>query len=117
MDHFATDFQEFKVSSAERMDNVEHLILENITEHGTLKTKDRKQQVELLQNKNVFGGAASMTLNNYILPTLQEDQPCVAVLHIGLSNINNQIKDKINTEKLTEDVIKIGKCCIDFSMK
>ena len=52
MEHFATYFQEFKTSLAERIDNIERLILENIMKHDTLKIEDIKQQVELLQNKN-----------------------------------------------------------------
>ena len=51
-EHFATYFQEFKTSLAERIDKIERLILENIMEHNTVKTEDIKQQVELLQNKN-----------------------------------------------------------------
>ena len=52
MEHFATNFQEFKTSLAERFDKIERLILENIMEHDTVKIEDIKQQVELLQNKN-----------------------------------------------------------------
>ena len=32
-------------------------------------------------------------------------------------NINNQTKDKINTGKLTEDIISIGKYWIDIGAK
>ena len=48
--HFATDFQEFKASTTARIDKTERIILENVTGHGTVKTDDMKQQVELLQN-------------------------------------------------------------------
>ena len=41
--------------------------------------------------------------NHYILPKLHEYQPDVVLLHIGLNNVNNQTKDKINTGKLTEN--------------
>ena len=51
-EHFATDFQEFKTSTIERIDKIELLILENVTGHKTVKIEDIKQQVELLQNKN-----------------------------------------------------------------
>ena len=37
--------------------------------------------------------------------------------HISSNDINNQTKDIINTEKLTRDIIKIGKSCIDLGMK
>ena len=53
-------------------------------------------------------------MNHYILPTLHKDQPDVVLLHIGSNDINNQTKDKIDTEKLTGDIINIGKSCIDL---
>ena len=36
------------------------------------------------------------------------------LLHIGSNDINNQKEDKTNAEKLTEDIINIGKSCITF---
>ena len=66
---------------------------------------------------NVFRSATSKRLNHCILPTLHEDQPDVVLLHIGSNDINNQTKDKIKTEKLAEDIINIGKSCIDLSVK
>ena len=53
-------------------------------------------------------------MNHFILPTLHKDQPDVVLLHIGSNDINNQTKDKIDTEKLTGDIINIGKSCIDL---
>ena len=50
--HFVTDFQEFKASSAERIDQIEHLLCENVMGHDTVQTEDRKQPLELLQNEN-----------------------------------------------------------------
>ena len=66
---------------------------------------------------NVFRGATSKRLNHYILPTLREDQPDVVLPHIGSNHINNQTKDRINTERLTGDIIDIGKSCIERGMK
>ena len=66
---------------------------------------------------NVFRGATSKRLNHYILPKLHEDEPDVVLLHIGSNNINSQTKHKINTEKLTGDIINIGKSCIDLGEK
>ena len=31
--------------------------------------------------------------------------------------MNHQTKDKLNTEKIIENIINIGKCCINFSVK
>ena len=39
------------------------------------------------------------------------------MLHIGSNDINYQTKDRINTEKLTGDIINIGKSCIDLDVK
>ena len=50
-EHFATDFQEFKASAAERIDKTEPLIWKNVM-GMTVQTEDMKQQVEFLQNEN-----------------------------------------------------------------
>ena len=39
------------------------------------------------------------------------------MLYIGSNDINNQTKDKINIEKLTGDIINIGKSCINLGEK
>ena len=51
-EYFATDFQRFKASTAERIDKIECLIWENVMRHNTVQTEDMKQQVELLQYGN-----------------------------------------------------------------
>ena len=56
-------------------------------------------------------------MNHYVLLKLHEDQPDVVLLHIGSNDLNNQIKDKTNTEKLTEDIINIGESCINLGVK
>ena len=66
---------------------------------------------------NVFRGATSKRLNHYILPTLHEDHPDVALLRIGSNDIHNQTKDRINTEKLKGDIINICKSCINLGVK
>ena len=65
----------------------------------------------------VFRGATSKRLNHYILPTLDKDHPDIVLLHIGSNDINNQTKDRINTEKLTGNIVNIGKSCIDLGVK
>ena len=69
---------------------------------------------------NVFRGAISKRLNHYILPTLHKNHPDVVLLHIGSNDINTkryQTKDRINTGKLTGDIINISKSCIDLGVK
>ena len=51
-EHFATDFQQFRTSTAERIDKIKRLIWENVMGHNVVQTEDMKQQVELLQNEN-----------------------------------------------------------------
>ena len=65
---------------------------------------------------NVFQGDTSKRLNHYILPTLHEEHPDVVLLHIGSNDINSQMKDRINAEKLTGDIINICKSCIDLGV-
>ena len=52
MDDFVTDFQEFNASTAERIDKIERLSLENAMGHDTVQTEYIKRQVELLQNES-----------------------------------------------------------------
>ena len=52
MEHFVTDFQEFKTRTAEKIDKIERLSWENVMGHDTVQTEYIKQQVELLQNEN-----------------------------------------------------------------
>ena len=66
---------------------------------------------------NVFWGASFKRLNHYILPTLHKDHPDVVFLHIGSNDINNQTKDRINTEKLMGYIINLGKSWIDLGVK
>ena len=47
---------------------------------------------------------------------LQEGQPDV-LFCISSNDINNQTKNKINTENLKEDIINIGKSCINLCVK
>ena len=66
---------------------------------------------------NIFRGATSKRFNHHILPTFHEDQPDLVLLHAGSNDIYNLTKDIINTEKLTEDIINIGKSGIDVGVK
>ena len=39
--------------------------------------------------------------------THHDEKPTVTVLHIGSNDKNNQISDKVNSEKLTEKVLSM----------
>ena len=48
MEHFATDFQKFKSSTGERINEIERLILENVIGHDIIQAEAVKQQLQLL---------------------------------------------------------------------
>ena len=52
MEHFVTDFQEFKANTAERIDKIVRLLRGNVMWNDTIQTDYIKQQVGLLQNEN-----------------------------------------------------------------
>ena len=41
-EHFATNIQEFKARTTERIDKIEHVLLENVTEYETVKKTPKK---------------------------------------------------------------------------
>ena len=59
----------------------------------------------------------SIINDNNILPTLNEDQLDVFVLHIVSNNIINQTVDKVYSDILGAVIISNGKCCINFGLK
>ena len=88
-----------------------------------------RKEKEFLQ-KSVNGGktyfsffrgvTSKKRLNHYILPTFHKDHPDVVLLHIGSNgsnDINNQMKDRINTKTLTGDIVNICKSCINLGVK
>ena len=52
MEHFVTDFQEFKANTAERIDKIVRLLRGNVMGNDPIQTEYIKQQVGLLQNEN-----------------------------------------------------------------
>ena len=51
-----------------------------------------------------FSGANSKQLGHYIIPTLVDDKPDVALLHVGTNNIHSNVNDT----KLANDIINNG---------
>ena len=117
-EHFATDFQEFKASTAERIDTMEHLIWENIMGQDTLKTENMKQQVkqqvELLQNKNNRLRLGSESLLK-VIDQLSDQQINTCKINITTENFitvketgknkNNQIEPSAGLQNSTEEFI------------
>ena len=61
-----------------------------------------------------FPGATAKRLNHYALPTLTEDQPDTIIIHVGVNDLSSKSfenQDSINTGRVCQDVIDIGKTC------
>ena len=64
-----------------------------------------------------FNAFRSATSKRRITISHQRFTKINLMLFCYISVLNNQTKDKINTEKLTGDIINIGKPCIDLGVK
>ena len=80
MKHFATDFQEFKASTAERIDNIECLYYEKMLWDMTVQRKYTKQLL-LLQNEN-----NTLMMESESLPKITE---LLSVQEINTHEIND----------------------------
>ena len=63
-----------------------------------------------------FPGATANELAHYIIPTLQEDTPESAIVHVGINDLLEKGKD-INIPKLAEEVIGVGLLCRQYNVK
>ena len=97
MEHFAIDFQEFKASTEERIDEIELLSWENVM-HDTVQTKYIKQQVEFLQNEKNRLRMESESLLKVI--------DMLSVQQINIHEANNN-KENFTTVKETGKYKKI----------
>ena len=97
MEHFATDFQEFKASTEERIDEIELLSWENVM-HDTVQTEYIKQHVEFLQNEKNRLRMESESLLKVI--------DMLSVQQINIHEANNN-KENFTTVKETGKYKKI----------
>ena len=93
MERFATDFQELKASTAERIDKAERLIWENVVRHDTVQTENMKQQVHFLQNENNRLRAESESLPEVI--------ELLSVQQINTRKINDNTENFTTVKKKT----------------
>ena len=98
MEHFVTDFQEFKASTGERIDEIELLSWENVMGHDTVQTEYIKQQVEFLQNEKNRLRMESESLLKVI--------DMLSVQQINIHEANNN-KENFTTVKETGKYKKI----------
>ena len=64
-----------------------------------------------------FPGAKAKELAHYILPTLQEDVPEIAVIHVGINDLLEKGNKDINILKLAEEIIGVGLLCREFNVR
>ena len=62
-----------------------------------------------------FSGAKLQDLKHHAIPHLEHYKPDAAVILIGSNNISYNNLD-INASMLAENIIKIGKKCIDYGV-
>ena len=60
-----------------------------------------------------FPGATIQNLNYYSNPTLIEEKPEVVVIHVGINNLLSQNLSETSDEQLVNEIIDIGRKCID----
>ena len=60
-----------------------------------------------------FQGATAKRLHHYILPTLEEENPDIVILHVGYNDSAPKDNDleNINVKSVANEIINIGKMC------
>ena len=76
-EHFATDFQEFKASTAERIDKIERLIWSNVRGRDTVQTEDMKHDYSSYKMKIIeLGSELECLLKVIELLSVQQINTC-----------------------------------------
>ena len=58
-----------------------------------------------------FSGAKTEDMKHYIIPSLNEQNPDVIVIHVGGNDINFRNKDNINEKELAKNIINVAMIC------
>ena len=66
---------------------------------------------------NGFSGGNVKRLDHFITPTLVEDRPDIAIIHIGSNDITHNTVDQIDVKDIVTRIINIGKKCLTYSAK
>ena len=67
-------------------------------------------------NLKAFPGATIRQLNHYTIPTLEEDTPETAIIHVGINNLLLE-KNKADVNEIAENIVKIGIRCKENNVK
>ena len=66
---------------------------------------------------NGFSGANVKRLDHLITPTLVEDRPDIAIIHIGSNDITHKTVGQIDVKDIVNRIINIGKRCLSYGVK
>ena len=84
----------------------------------------RRVKRDKLQNSSdnakyfvIYFSGVKTDLHLYIIPSLLKEKPDTVVFHIGSNNITHRIFEDFNADKLTDEVIDIGKMCRQYGVK
>ena len=58
-----------------------------------------------------FSGAKTEDMKHYIIPSLNEQNPDVIVIHVGGNDINHRNKESINEKELAKNIINVAMIC------
>ena len=63
-----------------------------------------------------FSGAKIEDLEHYIIPNLKQQQPDIAVIHVGSNNVSYKILDT-DARLFAENIVEIGKKCVEYGVE
>ena len=64
----------------------------------------------------IVSGTKIQDLKHYVTPHLEHGKPDIAIIHIGSNSVSYNNLD-IDASMLAENIIKIGKKCIDYGVE
>ena len=59
-----------------------------------------------------FPGSTTKQLNYYSVPTLSEEKPEIAILHVGINDMQSDRENTTPDDEIASEIIKIEKKCI-----
>ena len=63
-----------------------------------------------------FSGAKIEDLEHYMIPNLKQQQPDIAVIHVGSNNVSYKSLDT-DARLLAENIVEIGKKCVEYGVE
>ena len=64
-----------------------------------------------------FPGATAKSILHYVLPTLLEESPEIAVIHLGGNDLPTTKSNSTPVENIAKTIIEIGTLCYNYNVK